>query len=378
MKEKDMSPQAVRGRKITQTSIIGIIANVFLAGFKATVGILSHSIAVVLDAVNNLSDASSSIITIIGTKLANRQPDKKHPYGHGRIEYVSAFLIAIIVLFAGGTSLYESIKGIITPTTPDYANWTLIILSVGVVIKIVLGLYVRKVGKKVNSDALKDSGVDALFDSIISLSTLIAAIVYIYTGVSLEAYLGLIISLFIIKSGIGMLRTAISKIVGERTQSDLSSKIKEISNSFEQVLGTYDLIINNYGPETHMVSFHIEVNDNLTAKEIDLLTRAISKKVYENLGIIVVAVGIYSFDTKDEKSVEIKNKITELIEEYPQILQTHGFFINSEEKTITFDMIIDFAEKKRTEIYREIYDKIQGLFPDYSLTIVMDIDAENI
>ncbi|MCR4662068.1 MAG: cation diffusion facilitator family transporter [Clostridia bacterium] len=355
-----------------------MIANVVLVGVKATIGIISSSIAVVLDAVNNLSDASSSVITIVGTKLANKQPDKKHPYGHGRIEFISAFLIAILILFAGGTSLYESIKGIITAIIPNYEIWTLIILGLGVLVKLALGIYYRHVAKKVNSDALKDSGTDALFDAIISFSTLIAAIVYMYTKVSLEAYLGMIISLFILKSGIGMLKNTISKIIGERTHSDLSNKIEAIANEFEEVMGTYDLIVNNYGPETYMASMHIEVRDDLTAKEIDTLTRAIAKKIYDDLSVIVVAIGIYSLNTKDEKLIAMKESISKIVRAYPQVLQMHGFFVDSKEKLIIFDIIIDFAEKNRTQVYREIYDKVQNTFPEYKLQITLDIDAGEI
>ncbi len=377
MNEKSSSKN-IRAKKITITSIIGIIANVVLVGVKATIGIISSSIAVVLDAVNNLSDASSSVITIVGTKLANKQPDKKHPYGHGRIEFISAFLIAILILFAGGTSLYESIKGIITAIIPNYEIWTLIILGLGVLVKLALGIYYRHVAKKVNSDALKDSGTDALFDAIISFSTLIAAIVYMYTKVSLEAYLGMIISLFILKSGIGMLKNTISKIIGERTHSDLSNKIEAIANEFEEVMGTYDLIVNNYGPETYMASMHIEVRDDLTAKEIDTLTRAIAKKIYDDLSVIVVAIGIYSLNTKDEKLIAMKESISKIVRAYPQVLQMHGFFVDSKEKLIIFDIIIDFAEKNRTQVYREIYDKVQNTFPEYKLQITLDIDAGEI
>ena len=157
-----------REKQIIKTSIIGIIANVFLASFKAGVGLLSHSVAVVLDAVNNLSDALSSIITIIGTKLAAKEPDKKHPLGHGRYEYLTAMVISVIVLYAGFTSLIESVKKIISPEKPDYSTISLIIIAVAVLVKIILGTYVKKVGRDVKSDSLIASGTDALFDSIIS------------------------------------------------------------------------------------------------------------------------------------------------------------------------------------------------------------------
>ena len=183
-----------RDAVIVRTSVIGIIANIFLAAFKAAVGILSNSIAVVLDAVNNLSDVLSSVVTIAGTKLAGKKPDKKHPLGYGRVEYLSAMIVAAIVLYAGITSLVESIKKIINPETPDYSAVSLIIIGSAVFVKIFLGIYVKKKGQSVNSGSLIASGSDALFDAILSASVLVSAIIFMLTGISLEAYVGVLIS----------------------------------------------------------------------------------------------------------------------------------------------------------------------------------------
>ena len=205
-----------REKTIIRTSIIGISANIFLSAFKAFVGIITNSIAIIMDSVNNLSDALSSVITIVGTKLAGKPADKKHPFGHGRVEYLTALVIAVIILYAGFTACIESVKKIINPVTPDYNTASIVIISVAVVVKIVLGLYVKASGKKVNSDSLIASGQDALMDSIISASTIIAAVVFLIWHISLEAYLGVLISFAIIKAGIETLRETISKILGER------------------------------------------------------------------------------------------------------------------------------------------------------------------
>ena len=180
--ENVLQQEETREKTIVRTSVIGILANVLLAAFKAAVGVLSHSIAIVMDAVNNVSDAASSLITIIGTKLAAREPDKKHPFGYGRIEYLSAMIISVIVLYAGITSFIESVKKILHPETPDYSVTVLIIVAVGVLVKILLGRYVKGVGDKVNSDSLINSGKDATLDSIISASTLAAAGIFLLLG----------------------------------------------------------------------------------------------------------------------------------------------------------------------------------------------------
>ena len=237
-----------RGKIIVRTSIIGIAANVFLAAFKAVIGFMSNSIAITLDAVNNISDAASSLITIVGAKLAAKEPDKKHPFGYGRIEYMSAIIISVIVFYAGITSLIESIKQIWQPETPDYSPISLVIVAVAVVVKVVLGRYVKNMGEKVNSDALVNSGEDAKLDSVISASTLVAAVIYLTFNMSLEAWLGAIISVVIIKAGIDMLKETVSKILGERNDPTLAKEIKHTVTSFPGVRGAYDLVLNEYTP----------------------------------------------------------------------------------------------------------------------------------
>ncbi len=220
-----IEPIDSRDRVIVRTSVIGIIANVLLALFKAVIGLMTNSIAIVLDAVNNISDAGSSVITIIGTKLAGKEPDRKHPFGYGRIEYMSAMVIAIIILYAGITSFTESVKKILHPETAEYTTISLVIVFVCVLVKIILGRYVKGVGEKVHSDSLVNSGADATLDSVISASTLVAAILYMFAGISLEAWLGAIISIVIIKSGVEMLKDTISQLVGERADLVLAQAI---------------------------------------------------------------------------------------------------------------------------------------------------------
>lgn len=363
-----------RDRKIIRTSIIGILANIFLVAFKAFIGLTSNSIAIVMDAVNNLSDAASSVITIIGTKLARKEADRKHPFGYGRIEYLSAMVISVLVLYAGITAFIESVKKIITPETPDYTPVALIIVAAGVVVKIALGLYVKSVGKKVNSDSLINSGQDATLDSIISASTLVAAAVYIIFHISLEAWLGAVIAVVIIKSGIEMLRDTLSKILGERADAELAKEIKRTVNSFPEVLGSYDLVLHNYGPDAFHGSVHIEVPDTFTADELDRLTRKLTAAVYEKTGVILTAVGVYSSNTKDALAVKTRKRVSEIALSHEHVMQMHGFYFDSEEKSIRFDIIVSFDAKDRREVCRQVTADIQKAFPDYRLEIVLDTD----
>lgn len=216
-----------RSQKIIRTSIIGIVANVLLAAFKAVVGILANSVAIIMDAVNNLSDALSSVITIVGTKLSERPADREHPFGFGRVEYFSAIIIAVIVLSAGITSLIESVKKIFEPTEPEYTNVTLVVIAVAIVVKLILGMFVKKQGEQLNSDALIASGSDALFDAVITLATLISAGIMLLWQVSLDGILGALISVVIIKAGFEMLASPVNELLGARISPDLLKAIKK-------------------------------------------------------------------------------------------------------------------------------------------------------
>ena len=363
-----------REKMIIRTSIIGIIANVFLAGFKAVIGLMTNSIAIVLDAVNNISDAGSSLITIVGTKLAGREPDKKHPFGYGRIEYLSAMIISVIVLYAGITSFVESVKQIIHPETPDYNTVSLIIVTVAVVVKILLGRYVKGIGVQVNSDSLINSGEDATLDSIISASTLVAAGIFLIFHISLEAWLGAIISVVIIKSGIEMLRDTISQILGERNDAELAKEIHRTVTSFPDVQGAYDLVLNNYGPDTWNGSIHIEVPDTYSADQLDQLIREITMKVHHEHHVILTAIGVYSINTKDEEVIAAQKKVREIVFSHEHVRQMHGFYLLKDQKSMRFDIVISFNAKDRRAVYNEVVADVQKSFPDYELQVAMDTD----
>ncbi|MGI6535788.1 MAG: cation diffusion facilitator family transporter [Eggerthellaceae bacterium] len=371
-----MSEKQNREKTIVRTSVVGILTNVLLAAFKAFVGLASSSVAVVMDAVNNLSDALSSVITIIGTKLAGKEPDRKHPLGYGRIEYLSTMVIAVIVLYAGITSLIESVKKIVDPVTPDYSTTALVIIAVAVVVKVVLGLYVKKRGEQADSDSLVASGRDALNDSIISLSTLVAAGIYLGFHISLEAWLGAIISLVVIKSGVDILRDTVSDILGERIDAQMARAVKDTICSFDEVQGAYDLIINSYGPNREIGSVHIEVPDTLSIKQLDALERAIAEKVCREHGVFLTGISIYCIST-DGKSAQAELTVRKIVNEYPDVIQLHGFYVDMQDKTMTFDIIVSYDCKDRTGVYRKVVENVQAAFPDYTLHVQLDMDISD-
>ena len=365
-----------RNKIIISTSVKGIVVNILLAVFKAIVGLAANSIAVVLDAVNNLTDALSSVITIVGTKLAAKHPDKKHPFGYGRIEYLSAMIVSAIVLYAGITSGVESVKKIIWPEAADYSPVTLIIIAVAVVVKIILGKYVKAQGKKANSGALTASGADALFDAILSASVLASAVIFMLTGVSLEAYVGIVIAVIIVKSGIEMMIETLNDILGKRSDAALSKRIKMLLAEEPEVRGAYDLFIYNYGPNKDYASVHLELPDTMTVDEVDALTRRVQSKVYSETGIILTGVGVYSFNTKDDKAAEIRNTVQKTVLSHDWAIQLHGFYADTESKFMRFDVVMSF-DIPHDDGLSIIRKEVQDLYPEYSIMIAPDTDISD-
>ena len=361
---------------IIRTSVVGIVANVLLAAFKAGVGFASNSIAVILDAVNNLSDALSSIITIVGTKLAGKLPDKKHPLGYGRIEYLSALIVSGIVLYAGITAAVESVKKIIHPEKPDYSAVSLVIIAVAVVVKIVLGRYVKKKGEAVNSEALVASGTDALSDAVLSASVLASALVYLASGISLEAWVGAVISVMIIRSGIEMISETLDKVLGTRADRETTSRIKQLLTEQPEVRGAYDLIINNYGPDKNYASVHLELPDTMTVAQLDDLTRRVETKVYRETGVILAGVGAYSYNTGDNEAARIQNDVRKRVLSHDWAVQMHGFYLEEEKKHMRFDVVFSFDIDPKDGL-ASLYDEIRQAYPDYAVVIVPDVDVSD-
>ena len=379
MSDREIKPEGLteqRDRIIVRTSAIGILVNVLLAAFKAAVGLASHSIAVILDAVNNLSDAVSSVVTIVGTKLAGKLPDKKHPLGYGRIEYLSAMIVSGIVLYAGITSAVESVKKIIRPEKPDYSTVSLVIIAVAVVAKIVLGKYVKSQGVRVNSGSLIASGSDAMFDAILSLSVLISAIIFLVCGVSLEAYVGLVISCFIVKSGIEMMIETLDEILGGRASAEITTKIKQILTAEPAIQGAYDLILYNYGPDKNLASVHVELKDTMTVADVDKLTRKVEAIVYRETGVILAGVGVYSRNTGNPEATRLLDEVKERVLSHKWALGLHGFYVDFEAKTMRFDVVMSFDISPRDGL-KILYEEINRAYPDYDIFILPDVDVSD-
>lgn len=353
-----MSKEAEREQVIVRTSMIGILANIVLVIFKALVGFASGSIAIILDAVNNLTDVLSSVITIIGTKLANRAPDKGHPVGHGRMEYLTTMVVAVVILYAGITALMESAKKILHPEAASYNVVTLVVLVGAIVIKLTLGRYVRRKGKMVESGALEASGLDAMYDAVISLSVLVTALLYIGTGLSLEAWVGVVIALFIIKSGFEMIGEAVNSVMGARVSGNLSKAVKATVAEEPGVMGAYDLFLNDYGPGNYYGSVHVEVPETMTADEIDHMSHHIQERVLKKHGIVITTVGVYAYNTTNAEAIDMRETVRKLVMAHKGVIQMHGFYANHAEKHIHFDVIISFNIHDRESLRQHIVEDV--------------------
>ena len=367
-----------RASAIIRASITGIGVNVLLAAMKAGIGILSNSIAVTMDAVNNLSDALSSLITLIGTKLAGKQPDKEHPFGYGRMEFLSALIISAIVLYAGLTSFTESIRKILHPEVPSYSAVSLVLLCAGVLAKILLGRYMKRVGEQTGSGSLVASGADALNDAVISSSVIACAVLYLFTGIRLEAWISAGIAVMIIKSGIELIRDTLDDILGRRPDSELSKAVKQTVCDRPEVEGAYDLILHSYGPNTMVGSVHIEVPDTLTVPKLDELERQIADDVYHRHHVIMGGISIYSINTSDDEAIRLREDITRIVMSHEGVLQMHGFYVKEIDsvRQISFDVVLDYSVD-RTTLYRTICQEVETAYPDCRFNIQADSDLSD-
>ena len=367
------SPLVKREKSIIKTSIVGIAGNVLLVVGKIIVGVFARSVSIITDAVNNLTDAMSSVVTIVGTKVSNKRPDKKHPYGHGRVEFITSSIIAMIIFVAGALAIYESITSLVNHDEPEYSLYSFIVIAIAIAVKIFLGVFFKLRGKQLNSDVLKASGLDALLDVLLTAGTLVGAIVSYTTGVHLEGYIGIAIGLFILKTAVSVFKESASKIVGERADKDLIENMTKDILETEGVYGVYDLIINNYGIDKNIASVHVEVDDSATAIDIQKLERNIAYLCFDKYHTIMT-VGIYAKHNETAESRHIKDVIDEVVREFPEVIQTHGFYLDGDTQTVNFDMIVSIDCTDERKIYEQVHDKLHELLPEYHIHIVLDRD----
>ncbi len=360
-----------RNRKIIKTSVIGIIGNVVLSAFKLTVGILTNSIAVILDAVNNITDALSSVITIVGTKLSEKEPDKRHPFGYGRIEYLTSLTIGIIILYAGFIAVRNSVIRIFDPEPSDYSAVSMYIIFLAIFVKVVIGIYSGKMGRKLESAPLLASGHDALNDSVATAATLAAALIHANTGVSIEAYIGLGIAVIILKTAKETLSDSVSLILGEKIDGEIVSLIRNSIMTFPEVDSAFGIVIHNYGRKKLMGSVNIEIPEVFTTAWVDNLQRAIKQKVYEDTGVELLGITVYAENTKDCEIRSMRESVRAMAGEIDFVVGIYGFYVDKVDRVVRFSVMVDFAADDTEPIRQELLQKIRERYPDFEADIVM-------
>ena len=280
-----------RLERITLASFVGIILNAFLVVIKIVLGIIAGSVSILTDAVNNMTDTLSAIVALVGVKLAQKKPDRKHPHGHGRIEYIAAMVVGLIILSVGIIAAFESIPKITKPTIASYSVWMIIIVSMTVIAKLMYGRYLIRVGKATKSRSLEGSGVDALFDALLSFGTLIGAAVSLLFDISIDGWIGLVISAFIVKSAFEIISEGITDIIGRRADDKLTRRIRETIRSIDGVKGIKSLVLHDYGPEDMSGVVRVKVSGKMTANELMKMSERIEREIKEDFGVDLV-VGV--------------------------------------------------------------------------------------
>ncbi len=374
----------VKNKKVRESygylgGIVGIIANLILFSVKLSVGIILNSIAVTADAFNNLSDTISSLITIIGFKLASKPADHEHPYGHGRIEYISGLIVSFMVLYVGIEFLKTSISRILTPTEVKFKLIPFILIIISISIKIWLSRFNKFMGTKINSSALKASSVDALSDvfssSVVALSLLASK----YVPFPIDGYIGTFISLFILYSGYSLIKETINPLLGEAPNDELITLIEEQVLKNDYILGSHDLVVHNYGPGRIMASIHAEVSSTEDIMSIHEVIDNIERNIFENYGIFLV-IHMDPLNIDDNELKKAMKEVAEILYKYPEIKSFHDLRIigDGENKNLIFDVIIDkdsnFNFKDEEIIIAKINRSIKQIHPFYAAIITLDRD----
>lgn len=362
-----------RMKKVVTVSIVGILVNVALGVIKIIVGNAANSVAVTSDAVNNFADSISSLVTIITMIIVGKGATRKHPFGFGRVEYFSSIIISVLVLFTGGEFMVESIKHIIHPAATSYGNVALVLLVVAILAKIFLGLYTRRQGKKANSPNLVASGQDALSDAILTGVTFVGALLSRFAHWNIDGWIGAIVSIFVLKSGLEILLDVVNKLLGDRPDAELGDMIMKEITAAPGIIGAYDLILHNYGPNIFIGNVNVELDEQLSIRDAYEIVKPLSVKIANEYGVFMY-FGFYAVNTTDEKTMEMNRKVKDTLLKDPDVLQVHAFYVEQDKKFMSFDVVLDFNVKDQLAKEKAIRDKVHSLFPDYEVEMVFDKD----
>lgn len=369
--------EKTRNAYIYLGSIVGIICNLILSIIKITVGVISSSVSIMADGFNNLSDMASSLITMVGIKLANMPADKEHPFGHGRMEYLSALVVAFMVMLVGAQFIKSSVDRILNPTKVSFEMIPFILLLISLILKLWLSRFNKYVGEKINSSALKAASVDALGDVFTSSCVIISFVASKFTTIPIDGYVGVLVSLAILYAGYSLVKDTISPLLGEAPDEELVKAIKQGVLSYDNIIGVHDLIIHNYGVGKCMASIHAEIPSNIDLVTIHEIIDTAEREISQKLNIYLV-IHMDPMCIHDEKINAIKGDVQKILFKYEQIKSMHDFRITEgkNQTNIIFDIEVNFDEvntvEKEEELRKNLEEGIKKLNPLYNCIITID------
>lgn len=362
-----------RDGQITVTSALNIAVNLLVSGVKIVIGLMTSSIAILSDGAHNAADAGSSILTIVGTKLSARKPTKKHPFGFGRIEYLTSLVIAGLILYTGLEFLISAIKLIFEPSELNISSVSLIIICVAAVLKYFLGAYTVRVGKRVDSLSLTAVGMESCNDSYISALTLITALVFIFFKLNIDAYAGIITALIIIKAGLEILSDTVSRLLGKAGDKELADRLYREIRSTPGIINAADMMLHNYGPDAYSGSVNIEVDHKLSMEEVYSFVHELQLKIMHEHKVTMV-FGLYAVDHDSEKSRKMRREIATFVSGYEHVVSYHALFINEKEMRIYCDLVVDYELADWDKLRADFTDYMKDLYPEYQLELVVETE----
>lgn len=358
---------------ITMTSGLGIVANIVIATTKVILGALASSIAIISEGVNNYADVLTSVLTLVGAKLAKKHPDEEHPFGYGRIEYLASLVITVFILVTGIEMVKSSVELIFEPAELNISYFALAIVALTAVAKFTLGVYTIRMGEKADSSSLKAVGVDCRGDAFASLMTIAASLVFLLTGVSLDAYAGLFISFLILKAGYEILKDTVSDLLGRPGEEELAKELYQIIRHTDGILGAADMMLHNYGPDAWSGSVNVEIDHNKTVGEIYAFLHELQLRIMYEYKVVLV-FGVYAVDNDLEEIKQIRKNISKFMQEHEHIKSFHAVYLDSEHNNLYCDFIVDYALKDWDGLDKEFKDYMAILYPDYD--IILTIETE--
>lgn len=364
-----------RTRIIRQTTIITISINIILGIIKLSIGLILSSVAFLSDGVNNITDSLSSFVTLLGYKASKKRATKSHPFGYGRIEYLSSLFVACLILLTGFSFFFTSIKAVINKTTPqEISALMIVVLSFTIVVKVALFFFLRKEGKKANSEALSLSSLDSLFDALITLLTVISSLLSTHSKFSFDGSVGIIISIFILYNGIKSIISTSDTIIGKRPEKEEIAQIRAIIAKYPPLLGGYDIRLHSYGPDSTMGTIDVEVPFSATAESVYEAMEKAKKELRETLNI-EFTFGMNAENQEDPRVKEMMDKTLQCLKlSSSYVLGIHGFHVHFDEKRIEFDVVVDFLLKDWDAFRANMTELLELLFPDYSVSFNIDPD----